>query len=43
MRRNIAVPKKYEGSPRANGADDRNKIDLKQNIVPATMNSADII
>ena len=39
----MAVPKKYEGRPRANGAVDRRSIDLKQNTVPASMNIADIV
>ena len=42
IRRNIAVPKKYDGKPRASGAVDRNIIDLKQNMVPASINMADI-
>ena len=43
IRRNTAVPKKYDGRPRANGAVDRRSIDLRQNMVPASMNIADII
>ena len=43
IRRNTAVPKKYDGRPRANGTVDRRSIDLRQNMVPASMNIADII
>jgi hypothetical protein len=43
MRRNTAVPKKYEGNPKARGAVDRKSKERKQNTVPATIKIPDII
>ncbi|MEE3000077.1 MAG: hypothetical protein VX693_09135 [Pseudomonadota bacterium] len=43
MSRNIAVPKKYEGKPRARGAVERINNERKQKIVPTIMNIPDII
>ena len=43
MRKYKAVPKKYEGKPRARGAVDRNTNERRQKIEPATINIPDIM
>ena len=39
----IAVPKKNEGNPNAREAVERIETDRTQNIIPETMNNADMI
>tara|TARA_B100001142_G_C13962102_1_gene511491 strand:- start:286 stop:405 length:120 start_codon:yes stop_codon:yes gene_type:complete len=38
----MAVPKKYDGSPRARGAVDLSSIERQQKIVPTIINIPDI-